>query len=80
MNAQRIPIVEPAAQRPSYDNTMLGWESDWIEANIVALLEWWDTLGGTDFSPSDEFPSFARSQHDIELTRRADFKNTLRQY
>lgn len=80
MNAQRLPIVEPAIQRPSYDNTFLGYESDWIESNITDLLLWWDTLGGTAFTPTNEFPSFARSQHDIELARRDEFKNTLRQW
>jgi hypothetical protein len=81
MNAQRIPIVEPAIQRPTYDNTFLGYEADWIEANIVDLLSWWDTCGQHDgMTDPKEFPSFARSQHDLELTRREDYRNTLRQY
>lgn len=81
MNAQRIPIVEPAITRPSYDNTFLGYESDWIEANMVDLLSWWDTCGLHDgLTDPKEFPSFARSQHDLELARREDYRKTLRQY
>lgn len=80
MNA-RLETLPEALQPPTYDNEYLGWESDWIAANRTALLDWWHALGEQIGDTSEnEFPSFARSQHDIELARREDFRNTLRQY
>ena len=85
MNAQRIPIVEPAITRPEYDNEFLGYELDWVLANLAALCVWWETLANAGCVPptvpsKEEFRSFFASQHDIELARRDEYKRTLRQF
>jgi len=72
---QPVPLV---AEKPVYDNELLGYESDWIIANTKALYWWWRD-GDSDVH-DDDFAIFCRSQHDIELARRDEFKNTLRQY
>lgn len=82
MNAQlQLHPVPGIKERPTYDNTYLGYESDWIAANLADLTLWWDAccieVGEWD---TVEFPSFCRSQHDIELARRDEYRNTLRQY
>lgn len=68
-------VLRPTAQlveKPMYDNALLGYESDWIIANSGALWEWWRSGPHVE----GEFGLFCRSQHDIELTRREDFKQT----
>lgn len=80
MNARLKPIEARCVEIPSYDNTMLGWQSDWIADNRDALLtrSLISTLG--DAVTEADFDLFCQSQHDIELARRDEFKNTLRQY
>lgn len=80
MNAQRLPELQPVHKRPTYDNEHLGYESDWISANLADLVDWWDTCGGAAITPQNEFRSFCAAQHDIELAKRDGFKQTLRQY
>jgi len=82
VNAQRIPTVEPAIQRPTYDNTMLGWRDDWLADNAIALLQWWNVCGQyiDDVPQPGDYTSFIHSQYDLELSRREDYRNTLRQY
>lgn len=78
MNARALPLLEPVQCRPEYDNTCVGHELAWIEANIVRLLDWY-TLGsetcGTSAELSD-FGLFARSQHELMLARREDSRRT----
>lgn len=78
MNAQLKPIEAPVAA-PEYDNAMLGWQDDWIADNRGALLtrSLISTLG--DAVDKADFEIFCRSQHDIERSRRDEFKQTLRQ-
>ena len=79
MNAQ-LKLIDAPVAVPEYDNTMLGWEADWIEGNHDALLtrSLISTLG--DAVDTADFEIFCRSQHDLELARREEFKNTLRQW
>lgn len=72
MNARLRPIGAQIVRRPDYDNSMLGFERDWIEDNSALLERWWKAGEHID----GEFGLFCRSQHDIELTRREDFKQT----
>jgi hypothetical protein len=70
------PIETPVARRPSYDNIMLGWREDWTRDNAALLRQWWEA-GEHD---ERDYAYFCASQHDIELTRREDFKNYLREF
>lgn len=74
--ATPVAIEVACVARPAYDNTSLGWEDDWIEANRDALLLWWNA-GEKDDA---DYESFIKSQHDIELARRDEFRRTLRMY
>lgn len=79
MNAQLRPIAAPISP-PTYDNTFLGWETDWCAVNREALLDRWNSLGFLlDPTNANGYSLFCASQHDLELTRRADHRNTLRQ-
>jgi hypothetical protein len=79
MNAQLKPVEQPVSC-PEYDNTMLGWQDDWIKDNHDALLtrSLISTLG--DAVDEADFGLFCRSQHEAELTRRDDYRKTFRQY
>lgn len=77
MNAQLQP-VQRVAERPKYDNHLLGYEADWIKANRAALHSWWD--GGGDGLPEDDFDRFCRSQHEIQLSLRDAYRDTHSKY
>jgi hypothetical protein len=76
MNAQIKPVPR-ALERPKYDNHFLGHEADWISANVIDLLLWWEACGQQDgeMNPKD-FPAFARSQHDIQQSLRDAYRDT----
>ncbi len=82
MNARLQPIGITPLVRPTYDNTYLGYESEWIAANQASLRAWWQSCEETLGTPleQDDFEIFCRVQHDYELQRREDFRNTLRMY
>jgi len=72
VNARLRPIGAQLARRPDYDNTMLGHEVDWVADNSELLRRWWKAGEHIDA----DYPYFCRSQHDIELARREEFKQT----
>lgn len=84
MNAQLRPIIEQVITRPEYDNTFLGYEFDWIEANREMLRKWWNTLQAVADDdcrePESSFELFCGCQHELQLAKREEFKRTLRQY
>lgn len=84
MNAQLKVITESVITRPEYDNTFLGFEADWIEANKVMLRKWWDTLQAVADDdcrePESSFGLFCGCQHELQISVRDEFKNTLRQW
>lgn len=84
MNAQLKAITESVITRPEYDNTFLGYETDWVKANGVMLRRWWNTLQAVADDdcrePESSFELFCGCQHEIQMIRRDDYRNTLRQY
>lgn len=82
MNAQLRPVTAQIVSLPVYDNTMLGHESDWIADNAGKLVEWWHECGRLIEEPAQpgDWNSFCRAQHDRELQRREDHRNTLRMH
>lgn len=77
-----LQIDSRAVTPPAYDNTHLGWESDWIADNALKLRDWFFACERLCDEPArpGEWQSFCGAQHDLELQRRDDYRQTLRQY
>ena len=84
MNAQLKQITESVVTRPEYDNHHLGYEADWIAANLPMLRKWWDTLQAVADDdcrePESSFELFCGCQHELQVTYRDEYRNTLRQW
>jgi hypothetical protein len=79
VNAQLKAIVDTVIARPEYDNHFLGYEADWVTANLPMLRKWWDTLNAVaGEEPDESFDVFCLCQHDIQLSLRDGYRNTLR--
>lgn len=77
MNARLKPLASPV-RRPEYDNTNVSVRDWWIADNLWRLLDWYMLGSEACATPAElsDFDLFARSQHELMLTRREEHRRT----
>jgi hypothetical protein len=68
-----LPIKVKPIARPTFDNTHLGQERSWINANSLTLARYFYELGDRKIvvTPGADLQLWTRVQHELEITYQA---------